>query len=95
MRRTNDLGNDPVFPLVLHLAVPTMLAQLVSVLYSIVDRIYIGNIPAAGGLAHGRGGGVRPHRDPALLLCQPGGLGGSPSWPCGWGRGGRRRRGVS
>lgn len=51
MKRTNDLGNDPVFPLVLRLAIPTMLAQLVSVLYSIVDRMYIGNIPEIGGLA--------------------------------------------
>ena len=51
MRRTNDLGNDPVFPLVLHLAVPTMLAQLVSVLYSIVDRMYIGHIPGEGDAA--------------------------------------------
>ena len=42
MKHTNDLGHDPVFPLVLRLAVPTMLAQLVNVLYSIVDRMYIG-----------------------------------------------------
>lgn len=42
MRRTNDLGNDPILTLVLRLAIPTMLAQLVSVLYSIVDRMYIG-----------------------------------------------------
>ena len=41
MRKTNDLGRDPVFRLVCRLAIPTMLAQLVSVLYSIVDRIYI------------------------------------------------------
>lgn len=42
MARTNNLGRDPVFPLVLRLTLPTMLAQLVSVLYSIVDRMYIG-----------------------------------------------------
>ena len=42
MRRTNDLGNDPVTKLILRLCIPTMLAQLVSVLYSIVDRMYIG-----------------------------------------------------
>lgn len=42
MKRINDLGNDPILKLVLRLSVPTMLAQLVSVLYSIVDRIYIG-----------------------------------------------------
>ena len=32
MRRTNDLGRDPVGRLVLRLAIPTMLAQLVNVL---------------------------------------------------------------
>ncbi|MEF9971539.1 MAG: MATE family efflux transporter [Oscillospiraceae bacterium] len=42
MKKTNRLGEDPVLPLVLRLAIPTMLAQLVSVLYSIVDRMYIG-----------------------------------------------------
>lgn len=51
MRRTNDLGRDRLFPLVCRLAIPTMLAQLVSVLYSIVDRIYIGNIEGIGSLA--------------------------------------------
>ena len=48
VRKTNDLGRDPVFRLVCRLAIPTMLAQLVSVLYSIVDRIYIGNIQGIG-----------------------------------------------
>lgn len=42
MKRTNNLGEDSVFSLVLRLAIPTMLAQFVSVLYSIVDRMYIG-----------------------------------------------------
>ncbi len=51
MRHTNDLGRDRLFPLVCRLSIPTMLAQLVSVLYSIVDRIYIGNIAEIGGLA--------------------------------------------
>lgn len=51
MKHKNDLGSDPVFKLVLRLAIPTMLAQLVSVLYSIVDRMYIGNIPGIGTIA--------------------------------------------
>lgn len=51
MRHTNDLGRDKIFPLVCRLAIPTMLAQMVSVLYSIVDRIYIGNIAGIGDLA--------------------------------------------
>ena len=37
--------------LLLRLAVPTMLAQFVNVLYSIVDRMFIGHIPGSGSLA--------------------------------------------
>ena len=51
MRVENDLRNDPIRPLVLRIAIPSMLAQFVSVLYSVVDRIYIGNIPEVGSLA--------------------------------------------
>lgn len=51
MRRENDLGWDPIGPLVLRLAVPSMIAQFVNVLYSIIDRMYIGNIKDVGDLA--------------------------------------------
>ena len=48
MAAENDLGRDNIKKLVIRIAVPSMLAQFVSVLYSIVDRIYIGNIPQIG-----------------------------------------------
>lgn len=51
MKLSNDLGNDSILGLVFKLAVPTMLAQLVNLLYSIVDRMYIGHIPETGSLA--------------------------------------------
>ena len=51
MRRENNLGEDPIGPLILRIALPSMLAQFVNVLYSIVDRMYIGNIPVTGDLA--------------------------------------------
>lgn len=51
MARENDLGNDPITQLVLKLAIPTMIAQFVNMLYSIIDRIYIGNIPGDGSIA--------------------------------------------
>ena len=51
VRLENDLGKDPVGKLVFRIAIPSMLAQLVSVLYGIVDRVYIGNIPEVGSLA--------------------------------------------
>ena len=46
MAAENDLGRDDIKKLVVRIAIPSMLAQFVSVLYSIVDRMYIGNIPA-------------------------------------------------
>ena len=51
MKLENDLGRDPIPQLVLRIAIPSMLAQFVSVLYSIVDRMYIGHIPGVGDLA--------------------------------------------
>ena len=49
--RTADLGNDPVGRLLVRLALPTITAQIVNLLYNIVDRIYIGRIPLEGKLA--------------------------------------------
>ena len=51
MRQENDLGKDPIGKLVWRIALPSMLAQFVNVLYSVVDRIYIGNIADIGALA--------------------------------------------
>ncbi len=51
---TNDrefLGTEPVGKLLLKLAVPTVAAQIVNMLYNIVDRIYIGHMPGNGDLA--------------------------------------------
>ena len=45
------LGTEPVGKLMLKLAIPTVVAQLVNMLYNIVDRIYIGHIPGEGSLA--------------------------------------------
>ena len=51
MKLENNLGSDPIKKLVWRIAIPSMLAQFVSVLYSIVDRIYISNIPEIGDVA--------------------------------------------
>lgn len=48
MKLENNLDTDDVKGLVWRLAIPSMLAQFVSVFYSIVDRMYIGNIPEIG-----------------------------------------------
>ena len=51
MKAENNLGKDNIRSLVLKIALPSMLAQFVSVFYSIVDRMYIGHIPVDGDLA--------------------------------------------
>lgn len=42
------LAKEPVGKLLVKLAVPTVTAQLINMLYNIVDRIYIGHIPDIG-----------------------------------------------
>mgnify|MGYP004518105061 FL=1 len=45
------LGTEPLGRLMFSLAVPSVAAQLINVLYNIVDRIYIGHIPEYGDVA--------------------------------------------
>jgi len=45
------LGTEPVGKLLFKLAIPTVVAQLINMLYNIVDRIYIGHMPGDGSLA--------------------------------------------
>lgn len=52
MKNNNDfLGKEPIGKLLFKLAVPTVAAQLINMLYNIVDRIYIGHMPVDGELA--------------------------------------------
>ncbi len=45
------LRTEPIGKLLFRLAVPTVAAQLINMLYNIVDRIYIGHIPGIGAAA--------------------------------------------
>lgn len=45
------LGTAPIGRLLFKLAIPTVVAQLINMLYNIVDRIYIGHMPLDGNLA--------------------------------------------
>ena len=45
------LGTAPIGKLLLRLALPTVVAQLINMLYNVVDRIYIGHMPEEGDLA--------------------------------------------
>lgn len=47
----NDLGKEEIKKLVWKIAIPCMIAQFINVLYSIIDRIYIGHLPLIGDMA--------------------------------------------
>ena len=49
--RTRDLGKGSIPKLLAQLAIPVVVAQIVNLLYNIVDRIYIGHIPGIGAAA--------------------------------------------
>ncbi len=50
-KQTGDFTRGSIPSVVMGMAVPLIAAQLVNVLYNIVDRIYIGHIPAIGARA--------------------------------------------
>ena len=51
MSDTTNLGEGSIGSLLAKLAVPAVVAQVVNLLYNIVDRIYIGHIPGIGASA--------------------------------------------
>jgi len=46
-----DMGTGSVKKLMVQMAVPALVGQVINLLYNVVDRIYIGHIPEIGGLA--------------------------------------------
>lgn len=82
-----NLANEKVFSTVLKLTLPAMFAQFVNVLYSIVDRMYVGNIKDIGDVALTALGVCAPV---ATLLTSFGylvGLGGAPLFAMALGEG--------
>ena len=50
-QKKQDMGSGDVKKLLLQLMIPAVVAQVVNLLYNIVDRIYIGHIPGIGAAA--------------------------------------------
>ena len=46
-KKQQDMGTGDVKKLLLQLMIPAVVAQVVNLLYNIVDRIYIGHIPGS------------------------------------------------
>ena len=65
-----DLSQGNIRKLVVRTAVPMVVAQFVSMLYNIVDRIFVGRIPGIGAVALGGIALVWIHRGKSSL-CSP------------------------
>ncbi|MBQ6367257.1 MAG: MATE family efflux transporter [Erysipelotrichaceae bacterium] len=50
-KKQNDFGSGSIPKVILSQSLPLMLAQLVHLLYNVIDRIYIGHLPEIGSLA--------------------------------------------
>ena len=51
MENKDFLAEEPIGRLLFRLSVPTVAAQIINMLYNIVDRIYIGHMEGTGALA--------------------------------------------
>ena len=47
----NFLAAEPIGKLLLKLSIPTVIAQLINMLYNIVDRVFLGHLPDGNTLA--------------------------------------------
>lgn len=91
MNDTNRLGSEKISRLVFKIAIPSMLAQFVSVLYSIVDRIFVGNIPEVGDLSLAGVGVCGPIVTMIGAFSFLIGVGGAPLMGIALGEGNRKR----
>lgn len=85
------LGTESIPKLMLQLAVPSVIAQLINVLYNIVDRIYIGRIPEIGATALTGVGVTFPIITLVSAFSSFMGAGGAPLAAISLGKGDRKR----
>ena len=50
-KQEERLGSEPIGKLIISMAVPSVAAQVINVLYNIIDRVYIGHIAGYGDMA--------------------------------------------
>ncbi len=93
-RSESRLGTEPMGKLVLSMAMPSVLAQLVNLLYSIVDRVYVGHIADIGALALTGLGLCTPLILIVSAFAYFAGSGGAPRAAMELGRGDREKAGL-
>lgn len=86
-QRKNDFSQGSVARCIMSLAIPMTLAQVVNILYSVVDRIYLGRIPNVGHLALTGLGITMPIISILLAFANLCGVGGAPLCSIHRGRG--------
>ena len=89
--QTNDFSKGSVAGNILRLALPMTVAQLINVLYSVVDRMYIGRLPDAAGNALTGLGLTFPILSIVTAFANLFGMGGSPLFSIQRGKGDRDR----
>lgn len=77
-QNNNALGTEKIGKLVFRLAVPSVVAQLINLVYNMVDRIYIGHIAEVGRLALTGVGVCMPLMMILMAFSQLIGAGGAP-----------------
>ncbi|HAG44355.1 MAG TPA: MATE family efflux transporter [Clostridium sp.] len=87
MKRKNDFAKGSVPKSILSLALPMTLAQLINILYNIVDRMYIGRLPNASTLALTGIGVTFPIITIIMAFANLFGMGGAPLCSIARGRG--------
>ncbi len=91
MDAKSDFSKGSVYKHILSLAVPMILAQLVQMLYNVVDRIYIGHLPGASSLALTGLGLTFPVITVVVAFTNLFGMGGTPLFSIARGEGDERR----
>lgn len=86
-----DMGSGSVKKLMAQMAVPAVVAQVINLLYNIVDRIYIGHIPGIGGLALTGVGLFAPILMLLTAFAMLAGAGGAPRAAIAMGQGDREK----
>ena len=78
MQKTTDFSQGKVWQNIVAQSIPLILAQLVQLLYNVVDRIYIGHLPGADSMALTGIGLAFPLTTPIAALTFLFGTGGTP-----------------
>ena len=83
----HDMGSGSIKKLLLQLAIPAVVGQVINLLYNVVDRIYIGHIPEIGGAALTGVGLFTPILMLLTAFAMLAGAGGAPRAAIAMGRG--------